>query len=162
MLKASYIKKIQTLVNVIGYDSDSYRKILSYFDVASSKDLTIEQASVLIEELEQYAIKHRNWVPKNKTAGNYESYRNREGFITPEQLKLIEGFWAKYSEIDSYAERKKALNTFVKNKFNISCIEWLPSATANKVIKVLRIISKQNRNNSTNNTTQQQDYKAAL
>ena len=56
-ITAAQIKRIHTIVHILGISDDNYRECLDdRFEVTSCKDLTIQQAHSFIDELEKYAL----------------------------------------------------------------------------------------------------------
>lgn len=68
------IKKIHILVKEKGVTGDDYKKALSFFGVETSKDLTREQASVLIDRLS-----------KAKKQNSVDLKKDVQDFFCPEQ-----------------------------------------------------------------------------
>lgn len=66
MITAFQIKKIHTLKTLLGLDDDLYKDMLLSFGVATSKQLTYAEASVLIDILEEKAVAQNLWKIKPK------------------------------------------------------------------------------------------------
>lgn len=130
------IKKIHTLKNVLHLDDDLYLDMLMSFGVQSSKDLTITEAGIFLEILEEKAVLTNKWEVRNK---KYEELKFRdEDMATPAQLRMIEAIWREVCYIDSPEFAKQSLRKFIQNKFKIADIKFL---TKKKAVKVIRAIS---------------------
>ncbi len=60
------IKLIHTLKGALSLDNDTYRAILAGYGVASSKDLSLSKAGLLLKDLEEKAIAAGVWKNKQK------------------------------------------------------------------------------------------------
>ena len=55
MITGFQIRKIHTLKNYLGLDDDLYREILHSFDAISCKQLSEDEANIVIQDLEHKA-----------------------------------------------------------------------------------------------------------
>lgn len=61
MISFSQIRQIHTLKSIIGLDDELYREMLLSFGVASCKDLTYTEATILLDILSGKAIAAGKW-----------------------------------------------------------------------------------------------------
>lgn len=94
------IKKIHTLVKLVGLDDDMYRALLFRFDVDSSTELTREKAVWVIETLQGF-LKEFGESTQIPTSDTSLIYFKRRGKITDTQIDYILGLWNKLSNRES-------------------------------------------------------------
>lgn len=134
------IRKIHALKNALAMSNDDYRTAV--MDVhgfsGTSKDLSLDEAAVLIERLEASAIAAGVWKKR-------EAKQAREGFATPRQeIKIYEMF----KEVSWYDSRKQpkafegALRNFLNRIAGVQDTKWLPRNKVNKVIKALQAMKE--------------------
>ncbi len=129
------IKMIHTLVSALGYDEPQYRVVLYHnFKVMSSKQLTPGQAKDLIDGLQETAIRGGVWT--KKTA--YDNLSNRIGMATPLQLRKIETLWRELTDIKDESARKKALRSFLFNRFHVSDLRFIGTEQVTGIMTALR------------------------
>lgn len=137
MITSAQIKKIHTLKSMLHLDDELYIEMLMSFGVQSSKKLTITEAGIFLEILEEKAVLTNKWEVRNK---KYEELKSRdEDMATPPQLRMIEAIWREVCYIDSPKFAKHSIRKFLQNKFKISDIKFL---TKKKAVKVIRAISE--------------------
>lgn len=136
---ATQIRKIHTLVNVIGLDDDLYREMLMSFGVQSSKNLTYTEAIILTEILEDKAVALNRWQKQPK---KYEDLKRTEKMATQSQLRMIEGLWREICYFDNDDFAKKSLRKFLKTKFKIDDVMFLTKNKASKVIQAITGMKK--------------------
>jgi len=136
---ATQIRKIHTLVNVIGLDDDLYREMLMSFGVQSSKKLTYTEAIILTEILEDKAVALNRWQKQPK---KYEDLKRTEKMATQSQLRMIEGLWREICYFDNDDFAKKSLRKFLKTKFKIDDVMFLTKNKASKVIQAITGMKK--------------------
>lgn len=137
MIKPNQIRRIHTLIHILGIDDDLYRELLiTSFAVGSSKNLTEAEADVLIDSLQyQINLGNRNY----KTRFN-EFYNRAEYMATPPQMRKVEAIW---KDITHHTDRivfKKTLRAFLQKRFGISDIRFMTKEDARAIIPVLEII----------------------
>lgn len=137
MITSAQIRKIHTLKSILHLDDELYVEMLMSFGVQSSKNLTVTEANIFIEILEEKAFLTNKWEKRDK---KYEelTYRDEE-MATPPQLRMIEAIWREVCYIDSPDFAKHSLRKFLQNKFRVSDIKFL---TKKKAVKVIRAISE--------------------
>lgn len=122
--------------SMLGMCEDVYREILSEgYGVNSSKDLTFEQASNLIQALKIQAVDCGVYQARNTK--NSPTFGNREGFASEAQLKKIYGMWKDVSILNTPEARSQALNELLKRVLKIDNVRFLRTEDVNKVIKLL-------------------------
>lgn len=134
------IRKIHTLKNLLGIDDNTYRNMLRSFDVTTSKNLTYTEAKILLEILEDNAIKANLWV---KQPLKYDDPKRAASMATGAQRRMIEGLWRELSYEDTDKFAKQSLRTFLRNKFNIDDTAFLTKA---KGIKAIQAITRMKKN----------------
>ncbi len=137
------LKKIHTLKNAIGMEDDQYRSLVQEIHGFSltSKDLSIEEADLLIARLEAIAIPMGVW---QKYAGRkkYEDLGRRRGFATSRQLRFIEYLWKMVSFTHKEYERQRALRRFIFKIAGVDEMRFLEQQHAVKVIEALQQMRK--------------------
>jgi phage gp16-like protein len=132
----SQIKQIHTLINVLGLDDELYRDMLASFGVCSSKDLTVTEAQIFIEILND-KVKST----KINCHKKYDDFYSRDEIMaTPPQLRKIEAIWKDISNHTSKKELQKSLRTFLYNRFHISDIRFMTKSRASAIIPILEKI----------------------
>lgn len=133
------IKIIHTLVHKMHIEDEHYRAMLSGYNVSSCKDLSFEQAVVFISALAKMAEQNGAYT-KPQAQRQYDKLGARNDYAYPSQLRKIAYEWSLVSKMPTREERGKALSSFVKNKFGIDRIEWLPRNMVGKVLKSISSI----------------------
>jgi hypothetical protein len=129
------LRKIHALRGDLHLDEDDYHAMLAaYTDshgrpVASAQDLTVEQASALIDSLE-------------KVIDRTPEVRDRV-YASAKQVALIEALWARVSRAKDPRGRHRTLDSFLHHHFHIRRSEHIPRTFAPKIIKALRIMNEQ-------------------
>ncbi|MFW5775267.1 MAG: phage protein GemA/Gp16 family protein [Chitinivibrionales bacterium] len=115
-------------------DDDDYRAALASFltsggeIVQSSRQLSKKQAASLIESL-QNASSDANSRPLEPTASSA-------------QLRFIRFLWNRVSRVESGTEKWKALDSFIRHKYHVGRLRYLPRSRVPKVIKALKEMEK--------------------
>lgn len=134
------IRKIHTLKNLLGIDDNTYRNMLRSFDVTTSKNLTYTEAKIILEILEDNAIKANLWI---KRSLKYDDPSRASYMATGAQRRMIEGLWRELSYEDTDKFAKQSLRTFLRKKFNIEDTAFL---TKEKGIKAIQAITRMKKN----------------
>ena len=116
MITISQIKRIHILKNIIGLDDETYLKMLKSFDVVTSKNLTLGEASILIDILEEQAVAMGRWQRQPK---KYADLTRSNNMASGAQLRM-----------------------YLKQKFKTDDIMFLTKTKANKVIHSIKEIKK--------------------
>jgi len=142
-------KKQIALVHVarhrLGLEEDTYRDILSQFNVQSSKELSYAQFKELMDIFERMGFKRRRKKKRSKSIDFHPVKTERTGQkakgspflpITDKQMKKLWALWNSVSRapVDS---REAALNKFVKRITGVDHWRWLNVGKAQKVIIAL-------------------------
>lgn len=136
MVTNGQIKKIHTLTNLIGIPDDLYREILfENFNVDSSKNLTADNAGLLINILEDKAKNTGRWKDYSR-----KTLSDREGMATIKQIRKIEIMWKEVAYKKSKKYQIKSLRKFLEKQFKISDIRFIDKKTANKVINAIKAL----------------------
>ncbi|MBD3391731.1 MAG: DUF1018 domain-containing protein [Chitinivibrionales bacterium] len=126
------VRKIHALKSNLHLGDSDYRVMLSaYRDeagrrAASSRDLSVEQASSLIDSLERIV---------DRTPG----IRDRV-YASPKQLRFINALWNRVSKARDAQGRRRTLDSFLRRRFHVRRSDHLPRKVAPKVIKSLRMM----------------------
>lgn len=139
MATTSQIRKIHTLKHLIGLDDDTYIEILKSFDVQSSKNLTYDEAVIVLEILEEKAVALNRWQKQPK---KYENLYRSDNMASDAQMRMIEGMWREVCYYDDDQFAKKSLRKFLKSKFKVDDVMFLTKAKASKVIQAIKGIKK--------------------
>lgn len=139
------IKMVHTLKNALQLDDPTYREILdTWFQAASSKDLSTAQAEVLIRELKDIAVSAGAWEQRSPREKKFDEWQNRRGdMASPPQLRKIEAMWQEVSRSEDPDGRKKALRSFLERIVKVSDLRFLDVKSAGKVINALTAMKKQ-------------------
>jgi hypothetical protein len=129
------IAMIHTLKSKIGMCDDDYRAVLGGFGAESSKDLSVPDAKAVIEALMKL-------VPSGSFRRRAPSAPSRE-VASGKQQAYIRGLWDTVSRVPEGKDREAALNAFLRKRFNISFLNWLPRESVGKVIHTLEAMLKQ-------------------
>ena len=124
-------KTIHGLARLLGLNDEAYRDMLNdRYHVRSSKDLNPQQRFQLIKEL------------REKVHGNVQKFNDlverKKHLATPRQLRAIEAMWAKVSRATTAADRKKALDAFVKRLTGIDHVRWITMHDAQTLIRAIK------------------------
>jgi hypothetical protein len=127
------IKKIHALKSALNLDDADYRAMLSGYVtpegdfVWSSKDLSFDQASSLINAME--GIIDRSPVLRDRL------------YASPKQLRLIAVLWRRITRAADEEGSRKTLYSFLRNRFHVRRFDRIPKKQIGKVIKSLRTIT---------------------
>lgn len=137
MITKDQIKKIKTMVRLLGFDDGLYREILlTHFKVDSCKKLTFADAEYFIRWLENHAESTGKWTSyDNKT--KFDELDNRSNMATPKQLRKIEAMWKDVSYHSDDKSRKAGLRLFLEKKCGVSDLKFLDKSQVRKIILIL-------------------------
>jgi hypothetical protein len=152
MATPGQIKFIHVLIGKIALPDEHYRDMLSAYNVTSSAspEFAIEQANELIDSLIAIAGEKGIEVATVQNATfkkadvfiHLKTLGNRRGYATYGQLCKIVMLWWEVSTMATDIGIWTALNNFVKNKWQIERLEWLPIEAVSKVIRTLEAMHK--------------------
>jgi hypothetical protein len=127
MATVSQKAMIHTLIGKLNIPDEQYREMLSVYGVTSSADktFTVPKATAFIKALIAKA-KGTNIVTSNKKNAP-------AGYATDAQKSMLLKMWYQISRQPSAAEKDEAFTKFVKNKFKIDNLRWLPSSSVPKI-----------------------------
>jgi hypothetical protein len=130
MATTSQLRKIHVLEKVLGLQDTEYRALLSGFSTpngqraASSKDLSVSEASALIDTLERM-IDER------------PALKARE-YASPRQRGFIMALWRNVSRMGYERGFRQTLDSFLRRRFHVSRFDRIPRKKASKVINALK------------------------
>ena len=152
LITAAQIKRIHTVIHILGVSDDNYRAALdSRFGVGSCKDLTLMQAKSFIDELERLALKtDQERHQKQCEATHAEAERpkkfddldNRPDMASGAQLRKIEAMWQDISIVPEENARGRALRRFIQRITGVMGLRFLDTQMAGKVINALNAMEK--------------------
>ena len=137
MINKRQIAIIHTLISKMQIPDDYYRDMLAAFGVSSSKNLSYHHATEFITQLVKKSQGKGVYNPTPNPDPRFNARGNRHGEAYPAQLRKIEAMWCEVSRMQTIEEKRAALNSFLKNKWNIERIEWLPKNLVGRVIKTI-------------------------
>ncbi len=127
------IKRIHTIKGALGLTDAQYRAALEFYHVFSCKQLTEEQADLLICELENLAVSQGKW---SRSYRKYQHLDGRKGMASARQLRMLEAMWGDVSRADTAAGREAAFKVFLC-RWNIQRIEEIAAWQVGKLVKAL-------------------------
>lgn len=128
--RAEQYRQIHGLVRLLGMNDEAYRDMLrDRYGVESSKQLSTQQRGSLIRNLREQV--HGNVAEFNDLVDR------KKHLATPKQLRAIDAMWAKVSRATTPADRKKALNAFVKRLTGIDNVRWITMHDARTLIRAI-------------------------
>jgi hypothetical protein len=130
MATRNQIAMIHVLISRLGIADEDYRDMLAVYNVDSSKDacFTVSQAADLINCLVEKARGTGAYIPKKEPAIRMASKA---------QKAMLLNMWFQVSRQPTDAEKVAALRVFVKNRFHIDSLEWLPASAVQRIKKTL-------------------------
>jgi hypothetical protein len=135
MATKAQIKKIHVLKGILGIEDADYRALLAAFPkddgspAASSTELSVHQASIVIDRLENIS---RTVVDMSE-----------KSFASRAQLKKIVFLWGQVSRATTREGKRKTLQAFLQNKYHVKGMDRLTIKLVPKVIKALRMMQEQ-------------------
>lgn len=154
-ITSAQIKRIHTIVHLLVISDDNYRAALeSRFGVTTCKDLTLNQASTFIGELEMLALQAQGdrYQAQRKAAREkadvarpkrFDNLDNRPDMANGAQLRKIEAMWQDISIIPEAEPRARALRQLIKRVAGVADLRFLDSQSVGKVINALAAMQKQ-------------------
>lgn len=128
--RAEQYRQIHGLARLLGMTDDAYRDMLfDRYSVRSCKDLSSGQRFALIKSLREQV--HGNVAEFNDLVDR------KKHLATPKQLRAIDAMWAKVSRATTPADRKNALNAFVKRLTGIDNVRWITMHDARTLIRAI-------------------------
>ena len=123
-LRSVLLKKVHVLKRQQGLDDPAWRTMLwENFGVESSANLDLAQLSTLATQLAGGA-------EQDKTARRASGAPSR---ATQQQINYIRQLWSEFAR----SKNVESLETWLNRFHKVSRLEWLPRATASKVIAIL-------------------------
>ena len=132
-------QKIGYLRRLLNLDDDLYYDMLAHYGAASSKDLTVNDAYILINTLRNDAKAAGVWKPKASFQKyKYNNLNDRKGMASAKQLRYIEAMWNDISKAKNNNEKSYALRAFIKRITGKDALNFLTSKDVSKVIEALK------------------------
>jgi hypothetical protein len=138
------ITKIHWLKNTLNLSDEEYGAALESYGVATSKDLTYDQAADLIKKLvrllpkelrENSSQRRKDAKQKYDELGIRWNEKLREHFATPKQLRMLEAMWMTSNRVEHKTE--EAFKKFVKRISGKEKLEWLMMSDVRKIKKAI-------------------------
>lgn len=138
------ITKIHWLKNTLNLSDEEYGAALESYGVATSKDLTYEQAADLIKKLvrllpkelrENSSQRRKDAKQKYDELGIRWNEKLRQHYATPKQLRMLEAMWMTSPRVEHKTE--EAFKKFVKRISGKEKLEWLMMSDVRKIKKAI-------------------------
>lgn len=141
------IKLIRILKHRLDISEDNYRAALKYYgDVGSTKELSYSQASDLIAQWKEAAIKQGLW-HDNESKSRHAGLANRgAGFATISQLDALDKAWRKVTTQTTEEAINSALDKMCQRICKRASVVNLLRADVEKMFKVLSVMTKEDAN----------------
>lgn len=117
-INARQIKAIHALRGKLDLSDKEYRELLKK---PSSKDLSFEEAKEIISAMVRAA---GQTVP--------QIHIDRPGYASKKQINMLLAMWHDVS-VAPLKERRTAFDKFLRNRFGIGCLNWLPKDMVGKI-----------------------------
>lgn len=117
--------QIHILKDRLGLTDEDYRDMLASYGVTTSKDLTFRDAGEFIKALRRKVLESGAPQP------------HRTGYASRAQKAMLWNMWQQISRQDTKEKMTEAFRHFVKARFRIDNVEWLPGSAVSKIKKTL-------------------------
>jgi hypothetical protein len=132
MITQRQIKAIHALKNKVKMSDDLYRHFLqSNYGVSSSKNLSYENAKSAIDNMVTLAYQMGIIQPNDPP-----------GMATKKQQAMLIGLWKKVSNAPD-DKKLSAFDTFIRNRFGVGALRWLPKEMVSKIRHTLIAMQKE-------------------
>ena len=149
VISKGQIAKIHWLKNALNLSDEEYGAALESYGVATSKDLSYEQAKNFISKLVKLLPKElRDASTSSATASTSSATKQkydelgirwneklREHYATPKQLRMLEAMWMTSPRVEH--KNEEAFLKFVKRISGKDRIEWLMMSDVRKIKKAI-------------------------
>lgn len=142
-------RTIHALVARIGMPDEDYRALLwDRFRASSSKDLTSAQTNDLVAALHALLpADQRAAHPRPQVAAGarrrFESLGDRDDMATPAQLRMLEASFVQRSRAETLADKQAAFRAWLRNRFGIDRIEWIPRDQVGRILRATQGIDRE-------------------
>jgi hypothetical protein len=126
MATPGQIAIIHTLVSKLHISDENYRDMLSGYNVTSSKKLSFSAADNMVKILVDIARKNNVYKPKKS--------QSAVGYATNAQKGMLLKMWL---QVSVAPDPRAAFRVFIKNRWSIDSVEWLPQEIVPKIKKAL-------------------------
>lgn len=133
MPTTSQVIKIHSLRNRLNLDDATYRAVLERYGASSSKKLTAQAMASCLNYLEAQAVEAGVW----QSRGGAPAPWRRPGAASDAQLRMIAAMWRQVSRQKSEADRKTALDAFVKRITSKPKLAWCGHRDIEQLVKAL-------------------------
>ena len=127
------VKKLHALKRALSLDDWIYRGVLERFGVTSSKDLSDRQMAACLDYLEAQAVEAGVW----QTRGSAPAPKRRPGAATEAQIRLVAVLWRQVSRQTTDADRKTALDAFVRRITGKARLAWCDHGDIQALVNAL-------------------------
>lgn len=134
MIRPDQIQKIHIKRQQAGLSRADYEALLSGYEAASCKDLSILQADQLISDISKMIEPKGHGFGKQK----YEHLGQRPGFAAPRELRKIEAIWRDIARDPS----DQALESFIQRQTGVRKLIWLKREHIKPVLTALKYMKK--------------------
>jgi len=129
------IAKIHIAKKELKLSDEQYQLVLhSATGKESCKDMTPGELNQVLREMKSRGFKAKK--SENKT--KYNDLANREGMASPKQLRMIEATWMNHPRVRH--KTAVALRTFLKHKFRIAHLRFIPANQVGKIATAIEAI----------------------
>lgn len=144
----SQIKKIHALKNALAMDDEQYRAMImeAHGFSGTSKDLSMDEATTLIDRLESSAVAAGVWENRGQVgAKKYEDLGKRsDQWATPKQCRMVE---AMFRAVSIYKGNEKAFKhafrNFLTRIAKVDDVRYLEKRDVQKVVLALKRMKMQ-------------------
>jgi len=133
------IKKLHALKRALAFDDATYRAVLERFGAASSKDLSGPRMAACLEFLAAQAVEAGVW----QARGSAPAPKRRPGAATEAQLRLVAVLWRQVSRQTTDADRKTALDAFVRRITGKARLAWCGHGDIQALVNALEAMGAQ-------------------
>lgn len=139
VITGAQIKMVHALKSALNItDKAHWHEVLyTRFGVISSKELNMEQAGKLIDEMRTLAVDNGVWEQRENKRQRFNNLADRPAMASPEQLCKIEAQWQDVSRVTP-EEQGKALRHFITRIAKVSDLRFLDQDGAGKVLNALK------------------------
>lgn len=129
-IKKEEYRRLHALARILGMDDAAYRDMLmDRYGVRSSKELHSATRKALIRDLtSQVSIKSKR----------FNDLKDRQDKATPAQLRAVEAMWNQVTRMETAADKRKALDSFVHRLTGVRLLRWCSKKDIRSLIKAIQ------------------------
>jgi hypothetical protein len=142
----SATRVIHALLSRLNMRDEDYRTMLwDRYEATSSKNLTSRQANDLVAALhELLPAEERQAHPQPQiapgTRRRFDRLGDRDRMASPRQLRMLEASWVQRSRAEDLSAKQEAFREFLRNRFRIERIEWIPSDQVGRILRAIQAV----------------------